>query len=123
MLQRHGCGPNQMWVNTLMERTALSFAGERVRPGHMAWLWVPHRASLGICLIYSTRMFIFKDYFYDSDDPYKHSIDLPKGLQVVAMILWIWLLAFLTEDFPPNIHRATVRMPRSLLSAGETASF
>lgn len=111
-----------MWVNTLMERTALSFAEERERPGHMAWLWAPHRASLGICLIYSTRMFIFKDYFYDGDDPDKHSIDLPEGLQVVAMILWIWLPAFLTEDFPPNIHKATVRMPRSLLSAGERAS-
>ena len=37
MLQRQGCGPNQMWVNTLMEQTALSFAGERVGPGHMAW--------------------------------------------------------------------------------------
>lgn len=75
MLQRHGCGPNQMWVNTLMEQTALSFAGERVRPGRMAWPWTPHRASLGICLIYSMRMFIFKDCFYDGDDLDKHSID------------------------------------------------
>ena len=38
------------------------------------------------------------------------------------MIVLIWLLAFLTEDFPPNIHKATMRMPRSLLSAGERAS-
>ena len=44
---------------------------------------------------------------------------LPKGLQVVAMILLIWLLAFLTEDFLPNIHKATMRMPRSLLSVRE----
>ena len=112
-----------MWVNTLMERTALSFAGERVRLGHMAWLWAPHRASMGICLIYSTRMFIFKDYFYDGNDPDKHSIDFYlKDCKVVAMIVLIWLLAFLTEDFPPNIHKATMRMPRSLLSAGERAS-
>lgn len=63
MLWRQGSGPNQMWVNGLMEQTAPSFVGGGVRPGPVAWLWAPRTASLGVCLICSMRPLVSKGCF------------------------------------------------------------
>lgn len=60
-----------MWVNGLMEQTAPSFVGGGVRPGPVAWLWAPHTASLGVCLICSMRPLVSND----DDDPIKQPIE------------------------------------------------